>query len=88
MARKAATLSLLILTLLLNLDVALASDYQQIAGLIDLRTTLSDGAYDLEFLVQLAKKRSFSALFINDHDRMVIKYRLPPFRNIFKRGLN
>lgn len=73
MVKKAATLSLLILTLLLNLDVTLARDYQRTAGLFELYTTFSDGAYDLQFLVQLAKKRSFSALFINDHDRMVIQ---------------
>jgi hypothetical protein len=67
--------------------VTLARDYQQIAGLFELRTTFSDGAYDLQFLVQLAKKRSFGALFINDHDRMVIQYGLPPFRNIFKKRI-
>ncbi|MBW1613871.1 MAG: hypothetical protein JRJ57_07850, partial [Deltaproteobacteria bacterium] len=38
---------------------SLCADYQQVAGLIDLRTTFSDGSYDLESLVQLAKKRGF-----------------------------
>ena len=64
---------------------SLCADYQQVAGLIDLRTTFSDGSYDLESLVQLAKKRGFSVLFINDHDRMAMEYGLPPFRNILKR---
>ena len=85
MAAKSAKLFILILALLLSFKVTLASDYQQIAGLIDLRTTFSDGTYDLESLVQLAKKRGFSVLFINDHDRMVMEYGLFPFRNILKR---
>ena len=85
MARKAAILSILIFAFLPNLTVTLANDYQQVAVLIDLRTTFSDGAYDLEFLVQLARKKGFGALVINDHDRMVMEYGLPPFRNIFKR---
>jgi len=61
------------------------AEYQQLAGLIDLRTTFSDGAYDLEYLVQLAKRKGFRVLVINDHDRMVMEYGLPPFRNIFKK---
>jgi hypothetical protein len=61
------------------------ADYQQVAGLIDLRTTFSDGAYDLESLVRLAKKKGFCVLFINDHDRMAMEYGLFPFRNILKK---
>ncbi|MBW2003245.1 MAG: hypothetical protein JRI72_01330, partial [Deltaproteobacteria bacterium] len=64
---------------------SLCADYLQVAGLIDLRTTFSDGAYDLESLVRLAKKRGFSVLFINDHDRMAMEYGLSPFRNILRR---
>jgi hypothetical protein len=62
-----------------------ASEYQQVAGLMDLRTTFSDGAYDIEQLTQLAKQRGFNVLFINDHDRMVMEYGIPPFRNIIKK---
>lgn len=60
-------------------------DYQQVAGLIDLRTSYSDGAHDLDFLVELAKERGFDVLFINDHDRMVLEYGIFPFRNIFRK---
>ncbi len=60
-------------------------DYQQVAGLIDLRTTYSDGAHDLDFLIDLAKKRGFEALFINDHDRMAMEYGVFPFRNIIRK---
>ncbi len=60
-------------------------DYQQIAGLIDLRTTYSDGAHDLNFLIDLAKKRGFEVLFINDHDRMAMEYGIFPFRNILRK---
>ncbi len=61
------------------------SDYQQVAGLIDIRTDFSDGAYDLGTIVQLAKKRGFGALIINDHDRMAMEYGFLPFRNILKK---
>jgi hypothetical protein len=61
------------------------ADYQQVAGLIDLRSTFSDGAYDIETLVKMAKDRGFEVLVINDHDRMVMEYGLPPFRNILRK---
>jgi hypothetical protein len=61
------------------------AEYQQVAGLIDLRTTFSDGAYDVEHLVQLAKRKGFRVLVINDHDRMAMEYGFPPFRNILKK---
>jgi hypothetical protein len=60
-------------------------DYQQVAGLIDLRTTYSDGAHDLNFLIKLAKERGFDVLFINDHDRMAMEYGIFPFRNILRK---
>ena len=62
-----------------------AADYIQVAGLIDLRTTYSDGALDLEALVELAKKRGFSVIFINDHDRMVMEYGLVPLKNVIRK---
>ena len=61
------------------------TDYQQVAGLIDLRTNFSDGAYDLESLVQLAKKKGFGVLVINDHDRLAMEYGLFPLRNVLKK---
>ena len=63
----------------------ISSDYQQVAGLIDLRTTFSDGEMDLESLVELAKRRGFSVLIINDHDRLAMEYGLFPFRNILRK---
>jgi len=63
----------------------LGEDYQQVAGLIDLRTTYSDGAHDLDFLIDLAKKRGFEVLFINDHDRMTLEYGIFPLRNIIRK---
>ena len=62
-----------------------SDDYQQVAGLIDLRTTYSDGSHDLNFLIDLAKKRGFEVLFINDHDRMAMEYGIFPFRNIIRK---
>lgn len=61
------------------------ADYRQIAGLIDLRSTFSDGAYEIETLAKMAKERGFEILVINDHDRVVMEYGLPPFRNIVKK---
>ncbi len=63
----------------------IGDDYQQVAGLIDVRTTYSDGAHDLNFLIDLAKKRGFEVLFINDHDRMAMEYGVFPFRNILRK---
>ena len=63
----------------------IGDDYQQVAGLIDLRTTYSDGAHDLNFLIDLAKRRGFEVLFINDHDRMAMEYGIFPFRNIIRK---
>jgi hypothetical protein len=61
------------------------SPYLQVSGLIDTRTTFSDGTYDVTSLVRLAKERGFEVLFINDHDRMVLEYGLLPFRNTLKK---
>ena len=62
-----------------------AADYVQVAGLIDTRTTFSDGTLDPESLAELAKKRGFSVLFINDHDRMVMEYGLFPLENVLRK---
>jgi hypothetical protein len=63
------------------------ADYQQVSGLIDLRTTFSDGAHDLKFIMELARKKGFGVLVINDHDRMAMEYGIPPFRNIVKKRI-
>ncbi len=59
--------------------------YEQAPALMDLRTTFSDGAYDPETLVQMAVKKGFRVIFLNDHDRVAMEYGLPPFRNIIKK---
>ena len=65
--------------------VSPATAYEQAPALMDLRTTFSDGAYDPETLVQMAVNKGFSVIFLNDHDRVVMEYGLPPFRNIVKK---
>jgi len=64
---------------------AACDDYQQVSGLIDLRTTFSDGSHDLHSLVELARKKGFCVLIINDHDRIAMEYGVPPFRHIIKK---
>jgi len=63
----------------------LADEYIQVPALIDLRTDFSDGAHSLEYLIELAEKRGFRVLFINDHDRKVLEYGIRPFQNILKK---
>ncbi|MBU1149993.1 MAG: hypothetical protein KJ800_03470 [Proteobacteria bacterium] len=65
--------------------VSSAMAYEQAPALMDLRTTFSDGAYDPETLVQMAVEKGFRVIFLNDHDRVVMEYGLPPFRNIVKK---
>lgn len=64
---------------------ARSPDYQCIPGVIDLRTTFSDGAYDMEGLAQLAHSKGLDILIINDHDRVAMEYGIPPFRKILKK---
>jgi len=64
---------------------SVASDYIQVAGLIDIRTTFSDGELDPEKVVELAPERGFEVVVFNDHDRMAMEYGIWPFRNIFKK---
>jgi hypothetical protein len=78
-----ATLFCPVLALAANTSVA--SDYIQVAGLIDIRTTFSDGELDPEAVVELARERGFEVVVFNDHDRMVMEYGIWPFRNIFKK---
>ena len=61
------------------------AEYEQAAGLIDVRSTFSDGAYDIGTLAKMAADRGFGVLFINDHDRLAMAYGLPPVRNILRK---
>ena len=58
--------------------------YEQLPALIDLRTTFSDGEYDPETLVRMAAGKGFSVIVVNDHDRVMMEYGLPPLRNLLK----
>lgn len=50
--------------------------------LIDVRSTHSDGAYDMNTLVDLAKKRDIQALAITDHGRKGIRFGIEPIPGI------
>ena len=63
---------------------AAAGNYAQVAGVIDTRTTFSDGALSVEALAALARARGFDALFINDHDVLAMAYGLPPFQHVLR----
>jgi len=63
----------------------LATEYLQVEGIVDLKTTYGDGDLDLESLVKLGKERGVDVLFVNDHDRSAMEYGLFPFRNVFKK---
>ncbi|MEW6614136.1 MAG: PHP domain-containing protein [Thermodesulfobacteriota bacterium] len=67
--------------------VAYANEYIQIAGLIDIRSTFSDGSYSIEELVNIAKNRGLEVLIFTDHDRIEMEYGLFPFRHIIKRKI-
>ena len=58
--------------------------YRAVPGLIDLRSSFSDGSYTIEGLVQLARSRGFKIIFINDHNRIALSYGIPPFRRLFR----
>jgi hypothetical protein len=65
-------------------DSSQKDEYEAAPGLIDLRSTFSDGAHTVEELVQIARSRGFKIIFINDHDRLALSYGVPPFRKIFR----
>jgi len=71
--------------ILLNFHPVAASEYLHVPGLIDLRTTYSDGKLDPESLARLAKERGFDLIFINDHDRLVMEYGLFPLQNVLRK---
>lgn len=82
---RARKLIFFIPILILMAHSVTATEYSQIAGLIDLRTHYSDGDLGPESLAELAKSRGFDLLFINDHDRLAMEYGLFPLRNILKK---
>lgn len=59
-------------------------EYFPVPGLMDLRTTFSDGVHSPEDLVTMARLRGFRVLFFNDHHWIKLSYGIPPFRNLLK----
>ena len=66
-------------------STSIASDYQPVPGVVDLRSTFSDGAYDINSLVRLARSKGIQVLFINDHDLMAMEYGIWPLRNLIRK---
>jgi len=85
--RKLLLIAFLVLA---QVTCAGADGYFQVAGLIDTRTTHSDGALSVEQLAELARTRGFDVLFVTDHDRLAMAYGLPPFENVlrYRKDLN
>lgn len=90
--KKTIKIFSLVLTLLCIGGISPANgeilNYLQVPGLLDIRTNFSDGIHTLEYIIELAKKRGFEVLFLNDHDLMTVEYGLWPLRNIFKKKEN
>ena len=86
MKQKTGCLTLALLTLLIIgpslADSNQKNPYQAVPGLMDLRSTFSDGSHSIEDLVVLARSRGFKVLFINDHNRIALSYGVPPYRRI------
>jgi len=84
MTGKKIILQILLLWFFLFALPADGSEFIQVAGLIDTRTTHSDGALSVEGLAELARSRDFEVLILNDHDRLAMAYGVPPFRNVIR----
>ena len=63
----------------------LGADYEQMAGVLDTRSTFSDGIYSIEGLAKMARERGIHVLFINDHDKTALSYGIPPLPNILNK---
>ena len=68
----------------LPMPAVAGGDYTQVAGIIDTRTTFSDGALSVDALARLARERGFDVLFYNDHDILAMAYGLPPFQHVLR----
>ena len=82
---KTGLTAVLILFLAFPAALSHAADYEQVPGLMDVRTTFSDGAYEVDALAKMAKERGFGVLILNDHDRMAMEFGVPPLRNLTKK---
>ena len=85
--KRISAFFLLFLIFLLHASPVLPAppkDYFSVPGLMDLRTSFSDGAHSSEELVTLARLRGFHVLFFNDHHRIKLSYGIIPFRNLLR----
>jgi len=80
-----AAIFLTILVWVFDARAASNVDYLQLASVIDLRSDHSDGNLSVEALAALASRRGIDALFITDHDRMVMEYGLFPLQHMLRR---
>ncbi len=64
---------------------AASPEYEQMAGVLDTRSRFSDGIYTIDGLAKMAEERGIQVLFINDHDKTVLSYGLPPFPNLISK---
>ncbi len=62
-----------------------ATEYEQLAGVLDTRTQFSDGIYSIDGLAKMAEERGIHVLFINDHDKLALSYGFPPFPNLINK---
>ena len=67
---------------LLSVSVQAAEAVGPIRTLIDVRTTHSDGAHDMDTLVGMAKARGIQAMAFTDHGRKGIRFGIEPVPNI------
>ena len=74
MTGKKIILQIPLLWLFLFALPANGSEFIQVAGLIDTRTTHSDGSLSVDALAELARSRGFEVLVLNDHDRLAMAY--------------
>jgi len=79
------TISIIFTLLFLHPLQVSASDHIQMTGVIHVHSTYSSGGETIAELVTKANQAKIGALVLTDHDRVVMEYGFPPFRNIVKK---
>lgn len=77
-------LFILFFTTVLSQNTFGQDNYQQLAGVTDIRTTYSDGCHSLNELARMAIQRNIDAIIVADHDIYSLEYGFFPFRNLLK----
>jgi hypothetical protein len=62
-----------------------ARDFVQLPGVVHVHSTFSSGRYNLDELVEMARRSGLEVLVVTDHDRVIMEYGLFPLRNLIKR---